>query len=409
MSNFALNHFFLSSRFRHFLLLSNQVQQLTHTKGKLLLIMLFLGIQFLSAQKQAKGIQIEGAYTFDLAGNFNGGLKRGTAFLGNIDLTFDFDLEALDLWRGGKFFVYLLNNHGSALSELMGDFQVANNIEAESHTRLYEIWYEQQYKSWSFLIGQHDLNSVFAISETGLNFINSSFGIQPDLSTNFPASIFPLATLGVVVNWSLNDHIHFSHAVYDGDPGSEHENPNSLNWSLSKKEGALLINEVKFQIKKDSLLKSVYKVGIWEHIQDQIIEEVIISSSQGVYFISDHTLIQNPNKGSTVSAFSQLGFSLSAQTPVASYLGGGFWLKGISPKRAQDGLGLAVAHVNFSENYQSQFKGKLQSETALEFTYQWITERKWSFQPNIQYILNPGSMSGLSNSLMGLVRFNYSW
>ena len=383
-------------------LYSNRINSLS-------IIFLVFVFQFLNAQKLSKAISIKGSYTFDLASNFSGGIKKGSAFIGNIDLVFNFDLEALDLWKGGDFFIYLLNNHGNSLSDLIGDYQIANNIEAESHTRLYEVWYKQRFKSWSFLIGQHDLNSIFAISETGQNFINSSFGIQPDLSSNFPASIFPLATLGIVVNWSLNDHIIISHAIYDGDPGSEDENPNSLNWRLNKEEGALLINQIQFQIKKENILKSIYKFGIWNHLQNQFLDEVLFSSRNGIYFISDHKLIQNTSNGIFISAFSQIGLSLSFQNPVASFVGGGFWFKGFSFKRAEDGLGIAVANANFSKYYRSQFEGVLKRETVIELTYQLITKRKLSFQPNIQYIFNPSSTSGLSNALMGLIRFNYAW
>ena len=410
MSNFVINTLRLSLNLKQSFRLFTQTKLLTRTGLFIFLIFLLVGVQFINAQKQSKAILIEGGYTFDLASNFKGGIETGSAFLGNIDLTFDFDLEVLDLWGGGHFFVYLLNNHGNSLSELLGDFQMANNIEAESNTRLYEIWYQQSYKSFSFLLGQHDLNSVFAISDTGLNFINNSFGAQPDLSENFPASVFPLTTLGFIVNWSLNDNIHFAHAIYDGDTGSESENPNSLNWSLKKDEGVVLINEVQFEIKKDSLLKSVYKLGIWNHTQNQNLNEVIFTSSQGVYFISDHKLIQKKTSNSTaLSAFSQLGISLSTHNPVAGYMGGGFWFQGLSPKRAEDGIGIAVAHVNFSDYYQSQFEGGLKNETALELTYQWVINRKWHIQPNFQYLINPASQSGLPNAFMGLIRFNYAW
>lgn len=295
------------------------------------------------------------------------------------------------------------------MSDLIGDFQIANNIEAETHTRLYEVWYEHRFKSWSFLIGQHDLNSVFAIPETGLNFINSSFGIQPDLSSNFPASIFPLATLGIVINWNLSDNILMSHAIYDGDPGNESENPNSLNWRLSKEDGALIINEIQFQFKKENIIKSAYKLGIWNHTQNQFLNEVLYASKNGVYFISDHLLIQNKNDGISVRSFSQIGLSMSSHNPISSYYGGGFWFQGFNSKRIEDGLGIAVANANFSKYYQSIFKVNSKSETAIELTYHSIINRKWSLQPNIQYIINPSGMIELSNSLMGLIRFNYAW
>ena len=145
------------------------------------------------AQDSRDGFIFEGAYTLDLASNINGGIDQGFAYLGNIDLNVTFNTEKLGLWEGGQFYVYLLNNHGNSLSALMGDFQIANNIEAESNSRLYEFWYKHHFKNATITLGQHDLNSVFAISNSAGFFINSSFGIQPDISANVPTSIFPLA------------------------------------------------------------------------------------------------------------------------------------------------------------------------------------------------------------------------
>ena len=128
------------------------------------------------AQDSRDGFIFECAYTLDLASNINGGIDQGFAYLGNIDLNVTFNTEKLGLWEGGQFYVYLLNNHGNSLSALMGDFQIANNIEAESNSRLYEFWYKHHFKNATITLGQHDLNSVFAISiPSFLKFAGPSF------------------------------------------------------------------------------------------------------------------------------------------------------------------------------------------------------------------------------------------
>ena len=111
-----------------------------------LFVLYLLAGCLVSAQSSNKGMVFEGAYTLDLASNLKGGVDQGSAYLGNIDLTFTFDTEKLGFWKNGRFFVYLLNNHGNSLSDLIGDFQVANNIEANSNSRLYEFWYEHRFK-----------------------------------------------------------------------------------------------------------------------------------------------------------------------------------------------------------------------------------------------------------------------
>jgi len=133
------------------------------------------------------GLSLELVYTGKVVTNHRSGLKRGTTSLGNIDLTATLDTEKTWLWKGGTFFVYILNNHGgNPTKSYIGDLQTVSNIETEDATRLYELWYEHLF-SWygtlSFLIGQHDMNSEFNVTEYGGLFINSSFGIQPDIST----------------------------------------------------------------------------------------------------------------------------------------------------------------------------------------------------------------------------------
>jgi len=364
----------------------------------------------LVAQEPSESFLFEGAYTLDLASNIKGGTEQGYAYLGNIDLNFTFDTQKLGLWEGGQFFVYLLNNHGNALSPLMGDFQVANNIEADSNSRLYEFWYQHRFNNATLTLGQHDLNSVFAITDTGGFFINSSFGIQPDLSANFPISIFPLAGLGGILSINITPKITFSNGIYDGDPGTEENNPNSLKWSINQTDGALLIHELSYEKKTDSLWQATYKIGFWNHTQNQIYDQVTKKGSQGVYFIGDKKLtsLTEPEKG--LKGFTQIGFSLNEFNPVKSYLGTGFTYKGIFTNRENDTGGIAVAHTRFSNYYQSLFtSGKLKSETAIELSYEFVFSNPIVLKPNIQYIIHPASNTNIPNALMALVRMSYSW
>ena len=356
------------------------------------------------------GMVFGGAYTLDLASNIKGGVDQGSAYLGNIDLTFTFDTEKLGFWKNGYFFIYLLNNHGNSLSSLMGDFQVANNIEANSNSRLYEFWYEHRFKNVKITVGQHNLNSIFAVSKSGLFFINSSFGIQPDISANIPTSIFPLAGLGAIISLKINSNLQFNNGVYNGNPGSETSNPNSLKWSLNKTDGALFIHELVYEKKKDSSTYSIYKLGLWNHIQKQTFDVFIQYNSQGIYFIGDKKLTQLEDVNKGLEIFTQVGFSLTQYNPVKSYWGGGFVYHGIFSNRENDAGGIAIAHSQFSDNFQSQFSiEKPQSETAIEISYEFVFSNPFVLKPNVQYIINPGTNTSIPNALMALVRMSYSW
>ena len=375
-----------------------------------LFVLHLLAGSLVSAQSSNMGMVFEGAYTLDLASNIKGGVDQGSAYLGNIDLTFTFDTEKLGFWKNGYFFIYLLNNHGNSLSSLMGDFQVANNIEANSNSRLYEFWYEHRFKNVKITVGQHNLNSIFAISKSGLFFINSSFGIQPDISANIPTSIFPLAGLGAIISLKINSNLQFNNGVYDGNPGSQTSNPNSLKWSLNKTDGALFIHELVYEKKKDSSTYSIYKLGLWNHIQKQTFDGFIQYNSQGIYFIGDKKLTQLEDVNKGLEIFTQVGFSLTQYNTVKSYWGGGFVYHGIFSNRENDAGGIAIAHSQFSDNYQSQFSiEKLQSETAIEISYEFVFSNPFVLKPNVQYIINPGTNISIPNALMALVRMSYSW
>lgn len=375
-----------------------------------LFVLCLLSGSLVSAQSSNKETVFEGVYTLDLASNLKGGLDQGSAYLGNIDLMFTFDTEKFGFWKNGRFFVYLLNNHGNSLSDLIGDFQVVNNIEANPNSRLYEFWYEHHLENIKITIGQHNLNSIFAISKSGLFFINSSFGIQPDISANVSTSIFPLAALGAIISLKINSNLQFNNGVYDGDPGSETSNPNSLKWSLNKTDGAFFIHELVYEKKKDSSVNSIFKLGLWNHIQKQIFDGFEQYNSQGIYFIGEKKIFQLEDDVKRVNFFSQVGFSLNQYNPVKSYWGGGFVYHGIFSNHENDAGGIAIAHSRFSDYYQSQFSmDKLQSETALEISYEFVFSNPLVLKPNVQYIINPGTNTSIPNALMALVRMSYSW
>ena len=229
---------------------------------------------------ESKGLSLELVFTADFVTNHSGGLKKAgsgvdtsISYLANTDLTAELDTEAAGLWKGGTFFVYLLNNHGANPSEFyIGDLQIVSNIETKDATRLYELWYEHHFDLYdtdlSILIGQHDLNSEFNLTEYGLLFTHSSFGIQPDISANVPVSIFSVAAPAFRLKWEPTDSIHFMAAVYDGDPGAPDVNRSGMRWRLSSEEGFMYIYEMGYHFgdpEDSQTFPGSYKLGYWHH------------------------------------------------------------------------------------------------------------------------------------------------
>ena len=169
-----------------------------------------------------KGLSFDALYTGEMVSNLQGGLDQHTSYLGKLLVGVTADLGKAKLISGGSARVSMIETHGSRnpTEKYIRDLQTASNIEALDAVTLYELWYEQTLfqDHFSILVGAHDLNSEFAVTETGLLFLNSSFGIQPDISANVPVSIFPILGPAIRVKIKPNEEFEILAGIYDGDP-----------------------------------------------------------------------------------------------------------------------------------------------------------------------------------------------
>lgn len=352
---------------------------------------------------QAQNTEIEDAIDFsttvtgDFARNFSGGLQQGNAYMGNIDITATFSTEKAKLWRGGTFFAYYLNNHGKSLSQYVGDLQGVDNIEADANSRLYQFWYMQELGDLSITIGQHDLNSEFCASEYGGNFINSSFGIQPDISANIPVSIFPVATLGAILKYQINNNIAVLGAIYDGDPGDQETNPNSVDIRWDKSEGTACIVEFQYLLEKEGAFYRSFKLGSWSHNIDH---------HYGIYAIIDQKLwSESIDKKQGLAFFSQLGGSPHNHGYIDSYYSLGLHYTGLIKGRDEDNLGLAIGNATLEKDFNRHHPNEnLSNEIVMELTYSAKMNKFFSIQPDLQYVIKPGGNSSIDNALVGILR-----
>ena len=337
------------------------------------------------ASLEDRGVRIESAYIGEFVRDFSGGTPSGNnvVYQDNLDLTMTLDSKKLGLWRGGTLFIYGLRNHGGDPSaNIIGDLQTASNIEAPDQFIVHEAWYEQQFADGllSILIGLHDLNSEFYVSDYGSLFINSSFGIGPDMSANVPVSLFPKAGLGARLRVAPSDHTYLQAAIYDGDPATR---------SLHAAEGKLMIGEAGFNSETGS-----YKLGYWNHTADITVGPRTYSNDYGLYGVIDQELMHFDGD-SAIAAFFQYGWAPAARNTVTRYIGGGLHLHGLIPTRDEDDIGIAIARADTHLN----------AESTLELTYRLVLTPWLAIQPSYQVIQNPGGDGTVPTAHVGLLRF----
>jgi len=339
---------------------------------------------------EARGFTLQGLYTGEMVDTFGGGSlgKSGTIYHDNLDLTLNVDTGKAGMWNGGNLWFYVLQNHGRDPSAAMiGDLQIVSNI-AVSHDqfRLFEAWYDQDFADGevSLLAGLHNLNSEFYVSDYASLFLNSSFGIGPELSANVPTSIFPKAGLGLRVRVEPSDPSYLQVAIYDGDP---------TTFALHSSEGYLDIVEAGYSTGGNN-----YKLGCWHHSGDKtrIGSAAVYSSDYGFYGIVDQELVKiHTASWSSLGLFVQLGWVPSDRNDVTGYFGAGLHLHGPFPGRDGDDVGLAMARASTQQD----------AETALELTYRFVVNRWLALRPDFQWIFNPGGEKSKPTAKVGMFRF----
>jgi porin len=365
-------------------------------------------------QWEEQGIEFEAVYTAEAWRNARGGVKRASVFLDNLDVTFTLDAEKLWAWNGGTFFLYFLRTHGGSPSENVGDTQAISNIDAPDTAKLYEAWYQQRFGaegSSSVLFGLYDLNSEFDVIPSAGLFILSSHGIGPDFSQsgkNGP-SIFPTAALGLRLHSPLGKRGYLMAGAWDGvagDPDDHHGTQviiDTRDGLLMSLEAGLLIGNENDDERPDAKLA----LGHWRYTSefpDLLDPAVEREGNQGYYVLGEYAVSREAAGAKQgLSVFARIGHAEEHINPITHYQGLGLVYTGLFEGRDEDRLGLAVGRIENGARYR-QALGLDARETHFELTYRAPLLPWLAVQPDVQYVVNPGTDPALDDAVVFGIR-----
>ena len=346
-------------------------------KISLLFLISFIILGTNTIHSQEKSFNFNAEYTGDFLYNV-GGLKNGGGYLGYAKIGM-----GADLWQGASLYVGGGTTHGIVPTEMfIGDYQVANNIEAGNYAFMEHLSLQQSLGRFSFKIGLQDMNENFASIDAAGECINSSFGIHPAISSNMSVAIFPLTGLGAEFHFDINDNWHIQAAVYDGNIPSFENNQYNLNWNINKGEGALFIGETQYIMDNGT-----YELGAFYHTAEK---------KYGVYANMEQEVWNNGTR--SLKPFAQVSYA-NSETRWYNYfhLAAGLNLEGVFSMEGDDMMGLAFTSVFLTDK---------NTETAIELFYQYQVTDNLVIKPDVQYIVNPAGMDfSVDNALVGMLRF----
>jgi porin len=366
-----------------------------------------------------------------------GGTRTGTAYVGNLRLQLALDGKRLFQAPGWTAFFQILSIHGGQPSNFIGDAQGVNSYAAKSALRLYEAWgqYSSSSGRWSFLVGRYDLNSEFyRLASSGL-FLNSSFGMGPEFSQSGIGgpSIFPDTSIGARVIFKPAPSILIRAAVMDGAPANRADGETRFP---GQEEGLLLVSEIAFLTRPesdDSRGVAKYQVGrganfpayddkiaigTWHYtgtFRDLSLVDIMghplqHEGSGGTYVLIDRTLFRAAaNPKARLSGFLQYGVGDGRVNQFGSYAAAGLNASGFIASRPDDDFGIALTSARNGSHYidflNTMAVPVTRAETTIEATYLLQVNSRFSVQPDIQYVVHPGTNPTRANATVLQVHF----
>ncbi|MBT3070049.1 carbohydrate porin [Rhodomicrobium sp. Az07] len=369
----------------------------------------------------------------------SGGAKDGSTYQGRLELLVDADLEKLMGFKGLTFHANGYQIHGRGLGDkLGGPLMAISSIEADPSTYLFELWLEQKFgERVSVRAGQLAVDSEFFTSDTGGNFINSTFGWAGVWAADVGyANAYPLATPGARVQVDLTDALTFRAAIFNGSPTNPDGDTNENGTAFRTNDDPFLIQELQYSYNKRAeggakdggykdfapepsgitSLPGTIKFGSWQHTEDSSYFPVYntnrFDSNYGFYASIDqqiYALPTDPTKG--INAFARIAGAPSNRNAVDFYLDGGVVFSGFIPSRPDDSFGAGFAYAQISEDALdapgSEFDRKY--ESIVEVFYKAQIVPGLSIQPDLQYMWNPAANSDNENAIYGGVRISVAY
>lgn len=361
------------------------------------------------------GITFEAIYTGETFTKARGGItqNRPTNYRTNFDLVGTLDTAKMGWWDNGRLFVYGQNLSGRPLSqEGVGDVQLFSNLDSTINeterphfTTIAEYWYEHALMDGDlrFKIGKQDANADFALTDLGGDFVHSSFGLPPMI----PLPTFPSQALGLATFVQLTENLALGLAAFDGVLPS---GKSGVRWGFDSlgHNGAITLYQLEWkpQLGARGELPTTVRVGMWHHSDKDVWTEIsadpnprTFCQNYGVWYTADQMIWKESEAADDdqgFGIFGQFGWAPGNRNLIQEYYGGGLVYKGIVPGRDADLFGIAFASAMFGSGIRAQnldqgiFMDR--SETAVEAFYKIQYSPFVSFQPDIQYIANPGGL-----------------
>ncbi|MEA3188361.1 MAG: porin [Chthoniobacter sp.] len=386
------------------------------------------------------GVDVFGFYNNIISGNVSGGLDSGHAtYDHDIWLGAKFDLEKMFGWKGGLFAVSGINREGEDLTaKYIGSIYSTQQLVGGQRWFLYQVYLQQKLfrDQLTAKLGRFGASDDFNSSPLyGFSLNNGINGNIRNVLFDTRFSAYPFATWAGALFYEPNPQIHFKAGVFQTSEGMFENDDNGLNFGIGERDGYTAIFQVgwtpEFFTRPGNALRTDekslsardgktgaapmikgmpghYWVGVTYSQWDlyRRFTGGFEDHSYGFYAHADQMLYQEaPGSDEGLTAFVASAYYPQTDISIVPFqLNVGLNYKGLVPGRGEDHTMLHFIYGKLSRDYARSVRvpghGNAKSEEVLEFAHR-IQITPWSyFQPDIQYVINPGGTGDISDAVV---------
>lgn len=295
-------------------------------------------------------------------------------------------LEAsLPVLKNGSLQCATIHVYESNKQHIIGDWQDFSNIEAENLAgSLAVLGYTQQFRKMSFFVGVRNVNEDYFTSPVTSLFTNSSCGIFPTISANYPLANYPLSALCVDYKLSLK-HWNIQSTLYNGVGHSGFYGKENVFVIRPRRDGIFSISSLNYQSDVGSYFGGIalhnrlyrYNEEGERILEPQTKEEEARKKMNVAWWAYlEQSVYRNGEK--RVDLLAQYSENRSVEVGCRRYAGVGAKISGFLLKHKENDLGLFVDYARYTY-------GK---EIACEATWKLQLTDWWVMQPAFHWIKN---------------------
>ena len=353
-----------------------------------------------------RGVEVFADYTNNVAGNAIGGQRQGFTYADSTQFGVNLDFEKLVSWEGLQISVSAFDRNGRSLSdEAVGNIFTIQQVYGGETFSFYSLYFDQEFADGnaSLKAGRFSVGDDFATSSIYGLYMNYGIDSNPQSLTMIPGfSSSPEAVWGArirfdpVPNWQVLAGAFQSTTLnLYSDQG--------FDWAINSSDGILLIGQVGWspefgKTSSGSGLQGNYWFGGFATTPQSGVDAG--PAAHGFYWHGDQMVFREKDNGSEGLAVWAV-FVLSqpdSTSPVPFQINAGLVYTGLIPGRDEDVLmaGLASGQIGDLEPDASGNGW----EAVLEVGYRIQLPGTAFFQPNLQWILDPGGRGNIPNTLV---------